>query len=510
MTTYENYSDKHSHLKISEKEMRRKYYKYLEEQEMPLNEARQGAASSASAAAAGGPGPRDRRPQPDFSVGQFISSWKTDNTGISSTNQIQLPLIPNGDYYFQVDWGDGDVDIIKEWDQKEARHTYATAGTYTVTIGGTFRGFVFAGGGDRRKLLNISQWGNSFTIMNNCFNGCSNLTIDATDIPEVESIGNSFNSCSVLSVVPNMKDWDVSRCTSISGTFGFCSLFNTDISDWDVSNVTQMGGAFYHCLAFNQPLGSWNMGNVTNTFAMLERNTSFNQVISSWDTSNVTNMGYMLERCSAFNQDIGSWDVSKVTNMGNMLQSATNFNNGGLPSINNWDTSNVTNMAAMFNGATTFNQPIGSWNVSKVTSMDSMLRISSSFNQDIGSWDVSNVTTFRQFLQSNSIFNQNLSSWPISGKVTTWFRSFDSPPVNFSLASWDVSGTTDLTGIIRSTTFSSANYSATLIGWAAQPFIRPNTVFNVGSVQYTAEAAAARATLVDTYGWTITDGGQVV
>jgi len=509
MVTYDNYSDKHSHVKISEEEMRRKYYKYLEEQEMPLNEARQGAASSASAAAAGGPGPKDRRPQPDFNVGHFISSWKTDNAGVSGTNQIQLPLVPNGDYYFQVDWGDGDVDIIKEWDQKEARHTYATAGTYTITIGGTFRGFVFNGGGDRLKLMSISQWGNSFTIMSNTFRNCTNLTIDATDMPQVENLQNAFWECRSLTTVPNMKDWDVSQCITLNGTFFNCRLFNTDISDWNTGNVTNTAGAFYDCHSFNQPIGSWDMSKVTSMFAMFERNFVFNQDISSWDTSNVTSMGYMFAQCTAFNQNIGAWNVSKVTSMGQMFQSATNFNNGESPSINNWNVSNVTNMTSMFNGASTFNQPIGNWNVSKVTTMSSMLR-ALSFNQNIGSWDVSNVTNFSSFLQSNSVFNQDLSGWNVAGKVTSWSNAFISSPVNFSLAGWDVSGTTTLAGIVNTSTFSSANYSATLIGWAAQPFIRPNTAFAVGSVQYTAEAAAARATLVDTYGWTITDGGQVV
>jgi surface protein len=486
MTTYDNYSDKHSHLKISEEEMRRKYYKYLEEQEMPLNEARQGAASSASAAAAGGPSPKERRPQPDFNVNPFTSTWKTDNAGASSSNQIQIPTIPNGNYYFKITWGDGNEDIITDWNQKELRHTYETGGTYEVNIYGTFEGFSFgaanSNGGDQLKILDVSSWGSSFMLQSSAFLNCSNLDISATDAPkDIETLGlfNTFFGCSSLTTVPGISTWDTSKCTLFYNTFRGCTNFNGDVSTWNTSNCTNLYYTFNGC-------------------------TNFNQDISSWDMSNCNTMLYSFGDTISFNQDISAWDVSKVVSFQGIFQ-RSRFNQN----INEWNTSSATSMFSMFRENSVFNQPLNNWDVSKVTNMRGMFRGSTSFNQDISSWNVSNVTDFTDFLLSNGVFNQDLSSWPISGKVTTWFRAFTSPPVNFSLASWDVSGTTNLSGIIRATTFSSANYSATLIGWAAQPFIRPNTVFAVGSVQYTAEAAAARATLVDTYGWTITDGGEI-
>ena len=54
---------------------------------------------------------------------------------------------------------------------------------------------------------------------------------------------------------------------------------------------------------------------------------------------------------------------------------------------------------------------------------------------------------------------------------------------------------------------STANYDATLIGWAAQaPNIQSNVVFSLGP-KYTSAAQSARDLLTGTYGWTISDGG---
>ena len=57
-------------------------------------------------------------------------------------------------------------------------------------------------------------------------------------------------------------------------------------------------------------------------------------------------------------------------------------------------------------------------------------------------------------------------------------------------------------------TLSTANYSATLIGWAPQN-VQNGVNIDFGNSRYSAgSAASARSTLVSK-GWTITDGGQV-
>jgi surface protein len=181
--------------------------------------------------------------------------------------------------------------------------------------------------------------------------------------------------------------------------------------------------------------------------------------ISTWDTSSVTDMAQMF-RLTQFNEDITSWDVSSVTHVGEMFRDNTIFNQN----ISGWNVSSVTSAAYMFDGASAFNQNISSWNTSNIGRMDEM------FN-------------------GATVFDQNLSNWNITS-------------LNFSIS---------LNNFLLNGTLSTANYDATLIGWAAQTPLFNGLTPNFGGSQYTLGGAAesARNTLINTYGWTITDGGGI-
>ena len=81
----------------------------------------------------------------------------------------------------------------------------------------------------------------------------------------------------------------------------------------------------------------------------------------------------------------------------------------------------------------------------------------------------------------------------------------------FNLSSWDISNITNMNDFMPSTTgMSTTNYNETLISWVAQT-PQSNINVNFGGSQYTlgGAAEAARNTLINTYGWTITDGGSI-
>ncbi len=295
----------------------------------------------------------------------FISRWNTYHSGVSNYTQIKLPLQSCGSYDFTINWGDKTTNKITTWNQPEVTHTYETGGSYTLTITGTIEGWSFNNTGDKRKIIEISQWGNlNLGNGGSYFYGCFNLVLTATDAPnmtDVTTMYRAFRGCESLGTMGNM-------------------------SSWAMGSVTTMREMFYQAKSFNQPIGNWN-------------------------TSKVVDMSYMFWGAWSFNQPLNNWNTSSVTTMRGLFYYASSFNQ----SLNNWNTSSVITMKGMFYGASSFNQPLNSWNVSSVTNMNYMFYGASSFNQDLSSWDVSRVLDmdymFGVITLSTSNYDDLLINW---------------------------------------------------------------------------------------------------
>jgi len=364
----------------------------------------------------------------------FISTWKTDNTsvGSSAANQIRIPVNPSGSYNFMVYWGDNTSSSISSAFQSDLTHSYASAGTYNVTMSGYIGNIRFNNGGDRLKLLSISQWG-SLRISGggSQFFGCGNLTLNNTsDTP---------NLYAKLSSNPTISG-------SMAAMFRSCSLLVTisRLDQWDTSKIGFMGQAFYNNNKFNQNIGNWNTGQVSDMqfmFAMPstiigEFKNGGSDSIGNWDVSNVNNINSMFYGQGTFNVNLGNWNVSKITNFdyafaGTSATRTSSFNNGGSDSIKNWNVSSASRMYATFYGASQFNQPIGSWDVSNVTTMVAMLGHyyggdTGSFNQPLNNWNTSKVTDMSYLFAGQSNFNQNIGSWDTSN-VTNMLHMFNHP-----------------------------------------------------------------------------------
>ena len=263
-----------------------------------------------------------------------------------------------------------------------------------------------------------------------------------------------FDGCANLDVIAT--DAPIVSVTNAIEMFRNCTSLTGGCDNWDVSGVTGMQGFFQNCTNFNGDISGWDVSGLVGSQQFMFRNcANFNKPIGKWDVSGVTAMNFMFQGCTNFNQDLNDWDTSNVTAMDNMFSTCTNFNGN----IADWDTSSVTNMAGMFFFCTNFNQDIGSWDTSSVTNMSSMLRLTD-FDQDISGWDITNVTNLSIFLLQSAL--------------------------------------------------STVNYDALLVGWEAQgPQLNVNAHF--GNSQYTSGSSAetARTSLINTYNWTITDGGAV-
>ncbi len=391
----------------------------------------------------------------------FITTWETT----VANETISIPTRPFfGVYDYNIDWGDGTVNTNVAGD---ITHTYGTPGIHTVSITGSFPQIYFNGTAvDRDKILSIEQWGDiEWAALTQAFKGCGRLNITNASID-----------------VPNL-----SLVTNLSEAFADATSFNGDITRWNVSTVINMSNLFQRASSFNQAIGDWDVSNVLSMSRIFEGATVFNQDIGNWDVDNVTSMGVMFAGATAFNQDISDWNVSQVIDMNTMFGYAINFNQD----IGRWNVGNVENMNQMFLNAESFNQDISykpglgipsgdAWNTSNVTSTIVMFMGATAFNQDIGNWNVGSVTNMNQMFRDAMNFDQNISNW-------------------------DVSEVTDMNNMFGGVTLSTINYDALLIGWNAQT-LQPNVRFSGGRSQY-CEGTSARANIIGSDNWTISDGG---
>ncbi len=250
-----------------------------------------------------------------------------------------------------------------------------------------------------------------------------------------------------------VEQWGTTTWTTMQNAFGTCT--NLQITATDVPNlsgVTDMSSMFESCRNLNSPSN-----------------------IGTWNTSTVTNMRFMFYDATAFNQDIGAWNTAAVTDMNTMFSEALAFNQN----IGSWNTAAVTDMSDMFGYNTAFNQDISGWNTGAVTDMSFMFRGATAFNQNISSWNTAAVTDMRSMFRDANAFNQNLGAWTLSAGV------------NISLM-------LDNSGV------NCTNYSATLIGWSANPSTPTGRTLGAAGRQYGTNAVAARSNLTATKGWIIT------
>ncbi|WP_421812237.1 BspA family leucine-rich repeat surface protein [Flagellimonas sp.] len=140
---------------------------------------------------------------------------------------------------------------------------------------------------------------------------------------------------------------------------------------------------------------------------------------------------------------------------------------------------NVEIMNFAFHGATRFNADLSDWDVSNVKKMGMMFHSAYDFNGEIGNWDVSNVVNMFGMFGYAEEFDQDLGSWNIQS-------------VEVMTSMFNYSG------------ISAENYGATLIGWSNKENTPMGLSLGVNDIEYCleSEAATARETLINDFGWT--------
>ncbi len=392
----------------------------------------------------------------------FLIDVKTDNPGVSSDTEFEIPIMTTTGTGYNVDCNDdGTLETMGETGSYTC--SYGSAGTYTIRIidnNGDKKGFRrirFGSGTDAEKLIDIKQWGTAiWSSMSSAFRDANNTTVSAVDIPDfsdVKNLKNMFNNCTLAD--PDTSAWDISNIENLSYMFRDATSANPNVGSWNTANVTNMRGMFRGATSADPDVSSWNTANVEDFFVMFFGATNAQPVTATsgniWNTSSATNMGSMFRNATNANPDVSQWDTSSVTKMSGMFRNATNAN----PNVTNWDTSSVNNMSRIFQNATNANPDVTNWNTSQVSNIGSMFRNATLFDRNMSGWDVSSVTAAGNFLLGVQL--------------------------------------------------TQANYDALLASWGSQA-VQNGVTFHAGTSQYCSGEGGRNVLLANS--WSITDGGR--
>ena len=437
----------------------------------------------------------------------FVTTWKTNNSGTSNNTSITIPTFSGETYNYAVDWND-DGTFEETGITGDATHDYETAGTYTVRIKGLFPRIDFSNRGDKEKILAVNQWGNNpWTSMEGAFRGCVNFNEVASDVPNLSNVTSlSAMFAGASSFNQPLKDWDVSSAKDMYGMFFECSSFNQPLNDWDVSKVTNMSSMFYKASSFNQPLGTWDLRSVATMEEMLDNTglstTNYDATLTGWKEnsntpSNITLGANGLQYCAAesvrlyltgtknwtINGDSKFCDTDPTDDfvitfkIDNAVNGTGSFTIPTFPGETYNYELDVTNDGTFelsgITGPMRLNGPAGTytirirglfpriyfnntgskdqllvvnqWGTNPWTSMGNAFYGCSNFNGVASDIpNLSDVTSLSAMFAGASSFNQPLNDWDVSSVTNMYGMFFEDSSFNQPLNDWDVSKVTTM------------------------------------------------------------------
>ena len=128
---------------------------------------------------------------------------------------------------------------------------------------------------------------------------------------------------------------------------------------------------------------------------------------------------------------------------------------------------------------------------------------------DIKQWGTIVWTSFRTAYWNCNNMLITATDIPNLSLVTNMFFAFRGVTIgNPNLRDWNVSNVTAMDRIFQGSNISVENLTACYENWS-QLNLQQNVEFSTGTTKYNSSGQTGRDILVNTYNWTITDGGQV-
>jgi surface protein len=276
---------------------------------------------------------------------------------------------------YQVDWGDGTVDLVNSNVNAEHQYDFATYDTGNTTL--TSRGY-------KQAMITVTPVsGNLLT----CNFQQRYVTVPAQN----QGYSTGFLDC-ILSM-PNAN-------TGVSIVFGGGIVRHNYIERFNILTIggaTSMSEMFRQCQSL-QSVPLFDTANVTSMSQMFNACYSL-QSVPLFNTQNVSNMALMFNGCYSL-QSVPLFNTQNVTTMLQMFNACYS-----LQSVPLFNTQNVSNMALMFNGCQSL-QSVPLFDTANVTSMSQMFNACQSL-QSVPLFNTQNVSNmaimFFSCLSLNSI-----------------------------------------------------------------------------------------------------------
>jgi len=476
----------------------------------------------------------------------FTDEFAMTVTTTTANETFTIPCQNVGTFNAGIQWGDGSVSTVTAYNDAKLTHTFATAGDHLIRIRGSFPNIYFNNAGDKLKVKSVHNLGIvGWTRLNIAFQGCSNMTsftAGTTDTSAVTNMSYMFRDCPSLTAL-DLSSFNTAAVTSMYAMFYGCSSltaldlsnFNTtavvymsnmfrecssltalDLSNFNTTVVTNMSNMFYGCTG----LTALDVSNF-NTTAVVYMNSMFRDCssltsldVSSFNTAAVTDMSYMFYNCSSLTAlDVSSFNTTAVVNASYMFYGCSSLT---ALDVSNFNTTAVTNMSNMFRSCTSLTAlDLSNFNTAAVTTMSNMFRLCTNLTAlDVSNFNTAAVTNMSNMFQDNSsLTSLDVSSFNTAAvtDMASMFQNCTSTTDIIGVEDFNIEGlnsTGDLSNFMTNVTLPTARYDALLINWDAQEPFDAMTP-NFGNSTYTGggTAAAARANLISTDLWVITDGG---
>lgn len=176
-----------------------------------------------------------------YPANAYVFRVKTDNPGVSSSNQYYIPTYAGGDFNYNVKTSDGhNISSITS----DYTITFSTPGEYIIEITGVYSAHRNNNQHDKLKILEIIQFGNpdwKSAHFGASYYGCSNLTI----LPLDNDTGDFLNSLTITSASSLFRNSGVKRLPlntsfpNITNFYWFCfgSKLDTDVCSALIINI---------------------------------------------------------------------------------------------------------------------------------------------------------------------------------------------------------------------------------------------------------------------------------